>query len=143
MTRVTGVVMSDPGSPPADRRRRGWGAKFATAARGVKLGVRGQSSFSVHAFFTASAVAASAVLGCDPVEWGLVILCIGLVLTAELLNSSVELLFRGLEQPARDRVYGCLDIAAGAVLVASATAAAVGGIVIGRRLLLSLGLLGA
>lgn len=143
MTRVTGNVMNDPDSPPVDRRRRGWGAKFATAARGVKLGVRGQSSFSVHAFFAALAVAAAAVLGCGPVEWGLVILCIGLVLTTELVNSSVELLFRGLEPPARDRVSGCLDIAAGAVLVASATAAVVGGIVVGQRLLISLGLLGA
>jgi diacylglycerol kinase len=41
-----------------------------------------------------------------------------------------------LEQEARDRVYGCLDIAAGAVLVASVTAAAIGLLIFGRKLLL-------
>ncbi|MFM8273978.1 MAG: diacylglycerol kinase family protein, partial [Gemmata sp.] len=82
------------------------------------------------------AVTAAAALECDRYEWCAVLGCIGLVFTAELFNSSVEVLFRGLEQEARDRVYGCLDIAAGAVLVASLTAAAIGLLIFGRKLLL-------
>ena len=35
------------------RVRRSWGAKFAAAFRGIKLGVRGHSSFFVHFFFAA------------------------------------------------------------------------------------------
>ena len=53
-------------------------------------------------------------------------MCIGLVLTAELFNSAVETLFRGLDEPTRERAWPALDIAAGAVLLASVFAAAVG-----------------
>jgi diacylglycerol kinase len=134
MTIPTGPVGADRPRPP-----RRWRDKFAEAFRGVVLGVHGQSSFFVHTFFAALAVAAAIILECDRVEWCLVVGCIGLVLTAELFNSAIETLFKGLDPDARDRVYGCLDIAAGAVLVASLTAVVVGGIVLGRRLLIVLG----
>jgi diacylglycerol kinase len=132
------VGMSAPWEPDRPKPRR-WRDKFAEAFRGVRLGVHGQSSFFVHVFFAALAVAAAVILECDRVDWCLVVGCIGLVLTAELFNSSIELLFKGLDPEARDRVYGCLDIAAGAVLVASLTAVVVGGIVLGRRLLIFVG----
>ena len=131
------------GEPPPRRTPRRWRDKFREAFRGVKRGARGQSSFAVHVFCGAVAVAAAAVLDCDHWEWCLVIGCIGLVMTAELFNSSVETLFRGLEAEARDRVYACLDIAAGAVLVAALTAASVGAIVFGRKLALLFHLLPA
>jgi len=102
----------------------------------VKKGVRGHSSFAVHFFFAVVALAAAVALECDHREWCLVLGCIGMVMTAELFNSSIETLFRGLEQEARDRVYPCLDIAAGAVLVAGLTAAAIGTIIFGRKLLI-------
>jgi diacylglycerol kinase len=123
------------GDAPGRKGPRRWRDKFREAFRGVKRGVRGQSSFFVHFFFAAVALAAAVALQCDHWEWCLVIACIGLVLTAELINSAIEALFRGLEQEARDRVYGCLDIAAGAVLIAGLTAAAIGGIIFGRKLL--------
>lgn len=116
--------------PPA---RRTWGRKFAEALRGLKLGVRGQSSFFVHFFLAVLVVLAAIVLRCSAIEWCILIGCIGLVLTAELFNSAIETLFRGLEPEARERVWPCLDIAAGAVLLASGTAAIIGILVfIGR-----------
>ncbi|QJW94545.1 diacylglycerol kinase [Frigoriglobus tundricola] len=124
------------GERPARKKPRQWRDKFREAVRGVKRGVRGHSSFSVHFFCAAGAIAAAGALECDHREWCLVLGCVGMVLTAELFNSSIETLFRGLEQEARDRVYGCLDIAAGAVLVAGLTAAAIGTIVFGRKLLI-------
>jgi len=125
-----------PDERPARKKPRRWRDKFREAIRGVKRGVRGHSSFSVHFFCAAGAVAAAGALECDHWEWCIVLGCIGMVMTAELFNSSIETLFRGLEQEARDRVYGCLDIAAGAVLVAGLTAAAIGTIIFGRKLLI-------
>ena len=118
------------------KRRRPWRDKFREAARGVKLGVRGHSSFSVHFFFAALALTAAAVLGLDVWEWCVVLLCVGGVMTAELTNSAIETLFHGLDDDAKGRIVGCLDIAAGAVLVAGATAAVIGTLVFGRKLLL-------
>jgi diacylglycerol kinase len=120
------------------KERRRWRDKFREAIRGVKLGVRGHSSFFVHFFFAAMALAAALVLQCDLVEWCLVVFSIGLVLTAELLNSAIETLFHGLGPDEKARMGRPLDIAAGAVLVASLTAAVIGVLVLGRRLLVLL-----
>src|SRR6266567_9170076 len=93
MPRITPDV-DDRGPPPPNSpfpvphsplvKRRSWRAKFAAAFRGVKLGVRGHSSFFVHFFFAALVLAAAVVLQCGLVQWCLLLGCIGLVLTAEL-----------------------------------------------------------
>src|SRR5690242_6920041 len=85
------------GAPPP-RQRRPWRHKFGAALRGMKLGVRGHSSFFVHFFFGALVVAAGIILGCEMMEWCILLLCIAMVLTAELFNSAIETLFRGLDQ---------------------------------------------
>lgn len=127
-----GSPMDEGGS---ERPRRSWRDKFAVAWRGLKLGIRGHSSFAVHFFFTALVLAAAVVLQCDALRWAILLGCIGLVLTAELFNSAIETLFRGLDEETRNRAWPALDIAAGAVLLASITAVVVGLIVFVTRLL--------
>ncbi|MCS7047373.1 MAG: diacylglycerol kinase [Gemmataceae bacterium] len=130
------VPMAEEGPDPAERqRRRPWRNKFRAALRGLKLGIRGHSSFFVHFFVTALVVVAAASLRCSPEQWCLLLLCIGGVLTAELFNSALETLFRGLDESVRQRAWPCLDVAAGAVLLASAIAAVVGATVFVQRLL--------
>jgi diacylglycerol kinase len=119
---------SDESSAPR-RTRRPWRAKFRAAFRGLKIGIRGHSSFSIHFFFAALVVVAAVVLGCDRVEWCILLGCIGLVLAAELFNSAIETLFRELDEATRDRAWPALDVAAGAVLMASIFAAIVGSII--------------
>ncbi len=126
---MTGIETS-PAVSSADfaapSRRRPWRAKFGDAFRGVKLGVRGHSSFFVHFFVAALVIAAGVIFRCELLEWCMLVGCIGLVLTAELFNSALETLFRGLDEATKERVWPALDVAAGAVLAASVTAGAVG-----------------
>jgi diacylglycerol kinase len=124
---VTGQWPLAPGHWPSKRRL--WRDKFRESLRGIKLGIRGHSSFFVHFFFAALVSATAIVLRCDPLEWCLLLGCIGLVLTAELFNSAVETIYHGLDENTQPRVRHCLDIAAGAVLLASITAAVIGAIV--------------
>src|SRR5438105_1501161 len=70
--------------------RRLWRDKFRESLRGIKLGIRGHSSFFVHFFFAALVLATAIVLRCDALEWCLLLGCIGLVITAELFNSAIE-----------------------------------------------------
>ena len=131
------AIMAPPPLPeaPAGRRiGRRWPAKIRDAIRGVKLGVRGHSSFFVHFFAATLVVAVATALQCTIVEWAVLVACIGAVFTAELFNSALETLFHGLDSEAKQRLSGVLDIAAGAVLMASATAAVVGGLVLGYRM---------
>lgn len=121
-------------TPPSSKPRRKWRAKFDDAFRGVKLGVRGHSSFAVHFFFAALVIVAAFTLGCQLLEWCVLLGCIGMVLTAELFNSAIETLFHGLDPATKARIHGCLDIAAGAVLMASGAALLIGSIVFLNRL---------
>jgi diacylglycerol kinase len=135
MATLPSILEKSTLQPVGRRPRRMWHAKFGDAFRGLKRGIRGHSSFFVHFFFAALVCVAAFVLRCTTTDWAILILCIGLVLTAELFNSAIETLFRGLDQELRNRIYPCLDIAAGAVLMASVTAAIVGLIVFINRLL--------
>src|SRR5262245_8497709 len=89
--------LAAPDRLPTRRQRRPWRTKFRDALRGVRLGVRGHSSFFVHFFCAALVIAAAAALQCGILEWALLVGCIGAVLTAELLNSALETLFHGLD----------------------------------------------
>jgi diacylglycerol kinase len=131
------VMMSEaPGAeavtkPP--RPRLSWWGKFRVAFRGIKFGVRGHSSFAVHLFFTVAVLVAAVVLECERWEWCALLGCIGFVLTTELMNSAVETLFRGLDDATKERTWPALDIAAGAVLLASLFAAVIGCVILFNR----------
>src|SRR3954452_16136707 len=94
-------VVADP--PARPKPRRPWRGKFREAARGVKLGVRGHSSFFVHFFCAALVVAAPVALQSSVAEWCVLLGCVGGVLTAELFNSALETLFHGLDAATQDR----------------------------------------
>lgn len=121
--------------PRQVRPRRWWRDRLRPACRGIKLGVRGHSRFFIHFFCTALVLAAAIVLRCNLVQWCLLFGCIGLVYVTELLNNAIEALFHGLDEENRSRAAASLDIAAGAVLLASITASLIGGLIFLARLL--------
>jgi len=111
-----------------------WTAKFAAAFRGLIVGTRGESSFYIHGFFTLAVVIAAAVLGVSRLEWGLLILCITIVLVAEMFNSAIERLAQTLDPEPHPQVADALDVASAAVLLAAVGAAIVGVIVLATRI---------
>ena len=113
---------------------RSWVEKFRDAFRGTKMGIRGQSSFFVHFFFAAAVVLAAAVLKTTCVEWCLLVLCITIVLGAEMFNSALEWIARAITDQENAELGRALDIGSAAVLVASIGASIVGTIIFGRYL---------
>jgi diacylglycerol kinase len=113
---------------------RSWACKFRDAFRGVKAGVRGQSSFFVHFFFAAVVIAAAAVLCMGYTDWCLLLLCITVVLTAEMFNSAMESLAKRITDEYDPHVGDFLDIGAAAVLLASFGAAVVGSLIFLHRI---------
>ncbi|MEI6256687.1 MAG: diacylglycerol kinase [Planctomycetota bacterium] len=116
------------------QRRRTWLRKFADAFRGLSRAIRSQSSFAFHLFVAGAVVAAGAVSRVSAVEWGLLILAIGLVLSAEIFNTAIESLARGPGSRRHPRLRDALDMASGGVLMAAITAVLIGVIVFGPRL---------
>ncbi|MFG0266319.1 MAG: diacylglycerol kinase [Rhodopirellula sp. JB055] len=111
-------------------KRGSWTSKFRCATLGVWFAFGGQSSFWVHLPVAVAVIVMAAWLDVSPAKWAILILAIGGVLTAELLNSSIELLVSVLHPQHHPRIGQALDVAAGAVLVMSLAAVAVGLIVL-------------
>ena len=99
---------------------------FGYAWKGIRSCIGKEQNLSFHLLATPTVVAAGFLAGITRTEWMLVILCIGLVIVAELFNSAIEQLVN-LVSPQRHPLAGQVkDIAAGAVLVCAATAAIIG-----------------
>jgi diacylglycerol kinase len=114
---------------------RRWSTKFREAFHGIGLAFRYESSFRVHVLVAMAVVVLATVLKCDVLEWGLLVLCIGVVLGAEAFNASIETLFHALDDSTKARMTGCLDRAAGAVLLVCLSAAVVGIVIFVRRMM--------
>jgi diacylglycerol kinase len=116
-----------------------WRDKFRCAFRGLKLGVRGQSSFFVHFFMAAAVVVAGFALGVALWEWCLLAICIAGVLVAEFFNSALESMAKAITHEENPHVGGALDIGSAAVLVAALGAVAAGSLIFLHRLAVILG----
>ena len=125
---------AEPVQPPRGSFRREV-ASFGWAARGVRLALTSERHLQFHAAATVAVVVLGAILPLSALERGLLALAIGLVWTAELVNTAVERLV-DLVSPDLHPVAGAVkDIAAAAVLVAEVASAAVGLLVLGPALL--------
>ncbi len=116
-------------------KRRRWGEKFRDAFRGLRQGVHGQSSFTMHFVAAAAVIVAAIALGIDDrLSWCLLLLCIAVVLAAEMFNSALESLARAITDDIDPHIGRALNIGSAAVLIAAAGAAIVGTIVFVGRL---------
>ncbi len=123
----------------AKKHHRTWGLKFAEAFRGVWLAVLEERSFRVHLPMAALVVGMAWWLKCEAWEWCVLVFCIGFVLALECMNSALETLFHALDDTTKARMMGCLDRAAGAVLLAAITAAVLGCVILVPKFFAQLG----
>ncbi|WP_300812767.1 diacylglycerol kinase family protein [uncultured Bacteroides sp.] len=99
---------------------------FGYAWKGIRCCVGREQNLSFHLIVTVCVVAAGFVLGITPGEWTAIVICIGVVIAAELFNTAIERLV-DLVSPQRHPLAGQVkDIAAGAVLVCALAAIVVG-----------------
>jgi diacylglycerol kinase len=117
----------------------GWSGKFARAARGAGWALGAERNFAVHVPAALAVSVLAALVRVRLAEWCLLVLCIAMVLSAELFNTAVERLARAVTGEENEEIRNALDAAAGAVLVASIGAAIVGAIVLVARLAILLG----
>jgi len=109
--------------------QRTWYQKFRCAFRGLRLGVRGQTSFLVHFVMAGAVLVAAALLQLDRTQWCVLVLCITVVLMAEMFNSALEQLARAVDRSENRYLGSALDIGSAAVLMAAMGATVVGSLV--------------
>lgn len=92
--------------------------KFRVALIGILTGLRHRSIILQFAL-GAMAVLAGSALGLSAMEWTAVIICIAMVIMAEMFNTCIELLCDLHTREYNEMIKAIKDIAAGAVLIAS------------------------
>lgn len=102
---------------------------FAYAFAGLRVLFREEHNSWIHAAAAILAIAMGSLFRISPMEWIAVVIVIGMVFAAEIINSSIERTADFVKAECDDRKRDIKDLGAAAVLV-SAIAAAVVGIII-------------
>ncbi len=103
---------------------------FFYAGRGIRFMIESQHNAWIHALSTGLIIIAGLYFGITRLEWGLVILAVIAVWTAEALNTAFEFLADVTKPDFHPLVMKAKDIAAAAVLIAAAGALAIGLIIL-------------
>jgi len=106
--------------------KKSWAGKFKNAFRGVSAGIKDQNSFAVHIPVAIAVIVVAALCQISLQRIAILLLCIAIVISAELFNSSIESLAKSITDQEDAYVGRALDIASGAVLVVVAFAVIVG-----------------
>jgi diacylglycerol kinase len=130
---------SDTADRQSATRRAGFWRSFSYAGQGVWHVVRTQRNMRVHLAAAAAVIVLALILQVSAVDWACLLMVIGLVLTAEALNTVVEAIVDLCTDEFQPLAKIAKDVAAGAVLISSVTAVGVGVAVFLPRLLRSPG----
>lgn len=99
---------------------------FRFAYRGLVVAFHDHYHMRVHGIITLMVVATGILIGLSPLEWIAVLLCTGMVIAAEIINSAIEELVNMVSPEFNSSAGRIKDMAAGAVLFASIMAAVAG-----------------
>ncbi len=104
------------------------------AWRGIRAALSGQRHLRFHFVAALGVVALGLRVRLSATDWALVGLAIGLVVSAELMNSAMESVVDLVEPRTHPLAGKAKDMAAGAVLVAAVTALVIGILVFSKYL---------
>lgn len=116
------------------QRSRNRLAAFRYAFAGWWYVIRTQRNAWIHAVASAAVVATGLWLHLDRLDWAILLLAIGLVWLAEFLNTALEAVVDLASPEHHPLARVGKDVGAAAVLIAAATSALVGLLVLGPRL---------
>ncbi len=120
---------------PIPMKNRRFADRLGFASAGLRLVFAREKSFRAQAGLAAAAFLALLLLRPGPLWAALVVLAAGLVLALELVNSAIEYALDRLHPALSSEIGAAKDAAAGAVLVASLAALAVGALMVADTLL--------
>lgn len=98
---------------------------FGFAFAGIGKAIKSELNLKIHVVAACSVITLGFVFNISKTEWLAVILCIGLVIAAELMNTAVEKLLNFIHPGQHPEVGTIKDICAGAVLITATCSLAV------------------
>lgn len=100
--------------------------KLKFAFNGIFYAIKNEHNMKRHLILAILVLSLFYFLQISILWWALIILCIGLVIAAELLNSAIETLIDYLHPQLHEKIGHIKDMLAGMVLVLSITALIIG-----------------
>ena len=108
---------------------------FKNAGKGIRLVIKSENNIRVHFFAAVFVIVLGIVLDLSVAKLCILLLAIGLVVVAEMLNSAIEFTLDAMFHNKYSRLVGMAkDISAGAVMFATFIAVAIGLIMFGSEL---------
>lgn len=110
---------------------------FIYAFKGIALSLR-QRNMKIHVVCAIIAICFGIGLSITSTEWCFILLCIGAVLSLEIVNTAIEHLVDIISPEYNEKAGKVKDLAAGAVLVFAILSAIIGVFIFGKHLLVLL-----
>jgi len=108
---------------------------FRFAFSGISSLLKNEHNARIHILATVAALATGIILKINLQEWCLLIIVIGLVFTAELLNSSLETIADAVDPEWNEKIRKAKDYSSAAVLISAIIAVIAGGLIFIPRIL--------
>lgn len=99
---------------------------FPHAFNGLKILLREEHNARIHFVAAILVIIAGVVLKISTEEWITLVFAIGFVITAEIINSSIENIADFISPEKHEKIKKIKDLAAAGVLISAATALIVG-----------------
>lgn len=99
---------------------------FSFAWNGIVEAIKAECNFQFHLIAAVLVIAAGFVLHLSLIEWVMIVLVIGLVLTVELINSAIERIIDYVKPEIHPAAKIIKDTSAGAVLITAIIAVIIG-----------------
>ncbi|MFT6815397.1 MAG: diacylglycerol kinase [Sphingobacteriales bacterium] len=108
---------------------------FKCALNGLKIGFKREKNLRRHLLIVMLTSLLCMVLNLNSTEWAIVVICFGMVIATEYINSAIEKLADHVTSETHPAIKVVKDIAAGAVLVTSICAVIIAIIIILPKLI--------
>jgi len=109
---------------------------FKYAFQGIKTVLKKEQNMKIHFIIMLLVILTGTILKLTKIEWIICIILFGIVLTAELFNTAIEIIVDMIMPNKDERAKNAKDISAGAVLVVAISSAIVGIMIFVPKLLL-------
>lgn len=106
--------------------RRFWLKAFGYALNGLVVAFKSEKNMKVHVFAAIVACSLAYLYGLPPLETCVLLMAITVVLVAEIINTAIEKTIDFISPDFHEEAKKIKDMAAGAVLIAALSAAAIG-----------------
>lgn len=104
--------------------------KFKAAIDGIIVGLKTDRSIRVQWLIAIAVILVFVILGIDPIDWMWIILCIGIVVSVEHINSAIEELADFVEPKYSEHIKRIKDFSSAAVFILSIASTLIGLIIL-------------